>query len=83
MRRFRLSTLMLLIVIAALGLVLVEQEQRADRHAAAVRAQLAEPLPLVLPPQQQETWMEKWPDDDGYDENDLIKQLNRQIRGKL
>ncbi len=84
MRRFRLSTLMLLIVIAALGLALVEQERRADQRAAELGNLLAEPLPVVLPTQQQETLREKWSDDNyGDDENDSIKRLNRRIRAKL
>jgi hypothetical protein len=42
MKRFRLSTLMLLIVIAALGVALVVQQRRAARHVAELQAQLAE-----------------------------------------
>jgi hypothetical protein len=40
MRRFRLSTLMLLVVIAALGVALVVQERRATRREAELQAQL-------------------------------------------
>ena len=42
MRRFRLSTLMLLIVIAALGIVMVVQQRRAARREAELQARLAE-----------------------------------------
>jgi hypothetical protein len=45
MRRFRLSTLMLLIVIAALGTGLVVQHQRAARR----EAELEKELKLYLP----------------------------------
>jgi hypothetical protein len=44
MKRIRLSTLMLLIVIAALALALVVQNDRATRREAALRAQIP-PLP--------------------------------------
>ena len=40
MRRFRLSTLMLLIVIAALGVALVVQQRRAARREAGLQAEL-------------------------------------------
>ena len=40
MKRFRLSTVMLLVVIAALGLALVVQDQRAKRREAALRSKL-------------------------------------------
>lgn len=42
MRRFRLSTLLLLVVIIALGLGLVVQQRQADRREAALRTQIAE-----------------------------------------
>jgi hypothetical protein len=42
MRRFRLKTLMLLIVIAALGICLVVQQQTATRREAELRARLNE-----------------------------------------
>ena len=42
MRRFRLSTLLLLVVIAALSLALVVQEWRAARREAAFQARIAE-----------------------------------------
>jgi hypothetical protein len=41
MRRFRLSTLLLLIVIAALGVALVVQQQRAARREAELRGQMS------------------------------------------
>jgi hypothetical protein len=40
MKRFRLSTLMLLIVIAALGIALVMQHRRAARREAELQARL-------------------------------------------
>ena len=40
MKRFRLSTLMLLIVIVAMGVALVVQHQRAARREAEIRAEL-------------------------------------------
>ncbi len=40
MRRFRLSTLMLLIVIAALGVALAVQQRRAARREAELHARL-------------------------------------------
>jgi hypothetical protein len=40
MKRFRLSTVMLLVIIVALGVALVVQEQRARRREAALLAQL-------------------------------------------
>jgi hypothetical protein len=42
MKRFRLSTLMLLIVIAALSIALVVQQQRAARREAELEARLAD-----------------------------------------
>ena len=41
MKRFRLSTLMLLIVIAALSLALVVQQRRAARRETELKARLA------------------------------------------
>jgi hypothetical protein len=41
MKRFRLSTLMLLIVIAALGIGLFVQQRRAARREAELQARLA------------------------------------------
>jgi hypothetical protein len=41
MKRFRLSTLMLLIVIAALVVALVVQDRRAARREAELRSKLA------------------------------------------
>ncbi len=42
MKRFRLSTLMLLIMIAALGVALAVQQRRAARREAELQARLAE-----------------------------------------
>jgi hypothetical protein len=42
MRRFRLSTLMLLIVLAALGIALVVHYRRAARREVELQARLAE-----------------------------------------
>jgi hypothetical protein len=50
MRRFRLSTLMLLIVIAALGVALVMQRRRE----ADLQARLAQSWPLYLKQQREE-----------------------------
>ena len=47
MKRFRLSTLMLLIVIAALGVAMVVQQRRAARRESELRARLAEKDALV------------------------------------
>jgi hypothetical protein len=47
MRRFRLSTLLLLVAIAALGIALVVQQHRAARREAELRAQLTEKDALV------------------------------------
>jgi hypothetical protein len=44
MRRFRLSTLMLLVVIAALSVALTVQYHRAARREAELRAKLAEAM---------------------------------------
>jgi hypothetical protein len=83
MRRFRLSTLMLLIVIAALAIALVVEEQRAARREAelqaemaALQSRLAQSWPVVLPPRKQKAMPRMRTDD----ENDLIKRLNRQLK---
>ena len=47
MRRIRLSTLMLLIVIAALSVALMEQRRRAARREALLEARLAEANAVV------------------------------------
>jgi hypothetical protein len=47
MRRFRLSTLMLLVVITALGVALVVQERRAARREAELQARLAAVTPKL------------------------------------
>ena len=47
MKRFRLSTLMLLIVIAALGVALVLSQMRAARREAQLKARLVEAWPRV------------------------------------
>jgi hypothetical protein len=44
MKRFRLSTLMLLIVIAALSIALVVQQRRSARHKAAVLAKVMDTI---------------------------------------
>lgn len=41
-KRFRISTLMLLVVIAALSIALLEQGRRAARREAELRARIAE-----------------------------------------
>jgi hypothetical protein len=57
MKRFRLSTLMLLIVIAALCVALVVQHRRSIRIEAELRARLAESWPLFLRQQVPEEQM--------------------------
>jgi hypothetical protein len=57
MKRFRLSTLMLLIVIAALSVALVVQQRRAARREAELQARLAQSWPLFLKKQQLEDEM--------------------------
>ena len=54
MRRIRLSTLMLLIVIAALSVALVVQQRRAARREAELQARLAQSWPLFVKMQQTE-----------------------------
>ncbi|HEV3338944.1 MAG TPA: hypothetical protein VG125_01265 [Pirellulales bacterium] len=49
MKRFRLSTLMLLVVIAALGIGLVVEHQRAARREAELQAQLAKLVNTNMP----------------------------------
>jgi hypothetical protein len=78
MRRFRLSTLMLLVVIAALCVALVGQQQRAARqHDRAVRreaelqARLAQSWPLFLKQQQRK------------DINASMEVMARQYRARL
>jgi hypothetical protein len=84
MKRFRLSTLMLLIVIAALSIALVVLERRAARREEKLQAEIADlqaSLPRYLPYFQSETQRalmgaQKDP------EKDLIKRLNRQLSGQ-
>lgn len=52
MKRFRLSTLMLVIVIAALSVALVVRERRAARHEAELQARLAQSWPLFVQQQK-------------------------------
>jgi hypothetical protein len=54
MKRFRLSTLMLVIVIAALCIGLMVQHERASRREAALQARLALSWPLYVKQQMQE-----------------------------
>jgi hypothetical protein len=60
MKRFRLSTLMLLIVIAALGITLVVQHRRAIRTEAELRARLSQSWPLFLKQQQDDRQMRRF-----------------------
>jgi hypothetical protein len=53
MRRFRLSTLMLLVVIAALCVGLVVEQRRAARREAELQARLAQSWPVFLKSKQQ------------------------------
>ena len=85
MKRFRLSTLMLLIVIAALSIALVVQERRAARREAKLQSELAKlqarlalSWPGVLSVQNQNAIMRMQTDP----ENDLIRRLNRQLSGQ-
>jgi hypothetical protein len=54
MKRFRLSTLMLLVVIAALGIALVVQYRRYARREAELQVRLTQAWPVFLK-QQKET----------------------------
>ena len=81
MKRFRLSTLMLMIVIAALSIALAVQERRAARREVKLQAEIADlqarlprSLTFVLPSEMQRAQKEP--------EKDLIKQLNRQLSGQ-
>jgi hypothetical protein len=56
MRRFRMSTLMLLIVIAALGIALVVQQQRSARREAEFRVTLRRALLLTPSPRSEDIW---------------------------
>jgi hypothetical protein len=86
MKRFRLSTLMLLVVIVGLAIALVVQERRAARREVQLQAEIADLQARLRPlsasffrsPQMQRTMMRMQNDS----EDDLIKQLNRQISGK-
>jgi hypothetical protein len=55
MRRFRLSTLMLLVVIAALGVALVMQR----RQEANLQARLAQSWPVYLKQQREEALLRR------------------------
>lgn len=59
MRRFRLGTLMLLIVIAALSLALVVQHHRSARREAELQARLAQSWPLFLKQQGEDVQMRR------------------------
>jgi 50S ribosomal subunit-associated GTPase HflX len=48
MKRIRLSTLMLLVVIAAMGLTLTIQHRRAARREADLQARLAQSWPVYV-----------------------------------
>jgi hypothetical protein len=86
MKRFRLSTLMLVIVIAALSIALAVQERRAARREVKLQAEIADLRARLLPtwksvflaPQIQRAVMRTREDS----ERDLIKQLNRQLSGQ-
>ena len=56
MRRFRLSTLLLLVVIAALGVALVMQRRRE----ADLQARLAQSWPVYLQQQREEALLRHW-----------------------
>lgn len=83
MRRFRLSTLMLLIVIVALTITLMVRERRAARREAKLQAEIANlqarlAQSVLLPPQRQQAAMRMQTD---YGK-DLIIRLNRQFSGQ-
>ena len=59
MKRFRLSTVMLLIVIAALCLALVVQQRRAARREADLQARLAQSWPVYLTQQREEALLRR------------------------
>ena len=59
MKRVRLSTLMLLIVIAALGVALVVQQRRAARREADLQARLAQSWPVYLTHQREEALLRR------------------------
>ena len=59
MRRFRLSTLMLLVVIAALGVALVVQQRRSARREADLQARLAQSWPVYLKQQREEALLRR------------------------
>ena len=63
MKRFRLSTLMLLIVIAALGTALVVQQRRAARREAELQARLAQAQPLFSKLQEDAIMKRLWSGD--------------------
>lgn len=54
MKRFRLSTLMLVIVIAALSIALAVQHVRTSRREAELQARLAQSWPLFLKQHREE-----------------------------
>jgi hypothetical protein len=57
MRRFRLKTLMLLVVIAALGLALVLQQSRATRREAELETRLKEARSQIPGDEVRKAWV--------------------------
>lgn len=60
MRRFRLSTLMLLVIIAGLCTALVVQDRRAARRDAEHQAQLADALNATKPLEKDISYMKPY-----------------------
>jgi hypothetical protein len=59
MKRFRLSTLMTMIVIAALCICLAVQHQRAAQREAALQARLAVSWPVYVKQQKMQKLMQE------------------------
>ena len=74
MKRLRLSTLMLVVVIAALGTALVVQQRRASRREAQLRAQLAQSWPVFVKQKQYNKMMKA--------QHEYDVKLVRRIRGR-
>jgi peptidoglycan hydrolase CwlO-like protein len=58
MKRLRLSTVMLLVVIASLVMALVVQHNRAARREAELQARLAQSWPLLVEKKQRDAQVE-------------------------
>ncbi len=78
MRRFRLSTIMLLIAIAALGVALVVRERRAARREAKLQAEMAN-----LQARLAQSWPVFLKHQRNTDMNLMMKAMEQRIRAKL